>query len=85
MVTLEIVKEIPFIHIEALSIKLARSFLTISKSNKYDLSIFLILFILPTASMWPWQICPDIFWPNFKGSSRLILSFIFKNLNLIFV
>jgi len=51
------------------------------KSNKYDLSIFLMLCILPTASMWPWQICPDIFWPNFKGSSRFILSFIFRNLN----
>ena len=72
LVTLEIVKEIPLIQIEAFSIKFVLSFLTSSKSNRYDLSIFLILLILPTASMWPWQMWPDIFWPNFKGSSRLI-------------
>ena len=38
--------------------------------------------IFPMVSTWPWQICPEICWPYFKGSSRLILSLMFNNLYL---
>ena len=69
-VILDIVKEIPLIHIDAFSIKFFLSFLTISKSKIYDLSIFLIPITLPTVSTWPWQMWPDIFCPYSNGSSK---------------
>jgi hypothetical protein len=49
-VTFEIVRDIPFTHIDAFSIRFLCSFLGTSNSNKYDLSIFLIFDTLATAS-----------------------------------
>ena len=87
LVTLDIVKEIPLIQIEAFSIRSFFSFLFISKSKRYDLSIFLIFLTLPTVSTCPWQIWPEIFWPYLSGSSRFIgsLILIYLNFDLLMV
>ena len=80
----DIVSDTPLINIEAFSTNCFLSDFVILNSKIFDLSTFLILFIEQTVSTCPWQICPEILSPNFKGFSRLISSpiLIFLNFDL---